>query len=83
MGGDSLVYRDDNAARDGAEAPEDARRRALTYSDDVHTTNLTEFIKHHLQQAIAASGGNEQFQEQWLVNVDQDVVKAFSALGIM
>ncbi|CAK3947954.1 Importin beta [Lecanosticta acicola] len=83
VGGDSLVYRDDGAARDGAEAPEDARRRALTYSDDVHRFNMTDTIRHYLQQAITICGGYEQFQEQWLVNVDKDVVKAFSELGII
>lgn len=83
-GGDSLVYGEGaGAAGEAAEAPEDARRRVLTMTDDVHTINMTEFIKHHLQQAIGASGGWEQFQEQWLGNVDKEVVEGFSKLGIM
>jgi len=32
---------------------------------------------------IVGCGGEQKFQEQWLVNVDKDVVKAFVALGIM
>ncbi|KAK4504389.1 hypothetical protein PRZ48_005305 [Zasmidium cellare] len=84
-GGDALVYGSEmeNTASVGPQQPEDARRRQLTASDDVHKINVTEFIKYHLQQAIAAAGGNEQFQEHWLANVDKDVVKGFSELGIM
>lgn len=85
-GGDSLVYGNELAnagTADAPEQPEDARRRQLTASDDVHNINATEFIKHYLQQAIAAAGGSEQFQEHWLANVDKDVVKGFSELGIM
>lgn len=85
--GDSLVYGTElangNSAAAGPEQPEDTRRRQLTASDDVHNINTMAFIKFHLQRAIAASGGNEQFQEHWLANVDKDVVKAFSELGIM
>lgn len=81
-GGDSLVYVA-NPEVDPLESPEDARRRILTYSDDVHAIKLPEFVHHHLGQALAACGGPERFQEEWLVNVDKDVVQAFSALGIM
>lgn len=82
-GGDALIH-DQNGIESGMpETPEDRRRRQLTASDDVHTINLVDFIKWHLNYAIEASGGNQQFQEQWLANVDKDVVKAFSDLGIM
>ncbi|SMR41431.1 unnamed protein product [Zymoseptoria tritici ST99CH_1E4] len=80
--GDSLVYTS-NGAGEAAESPEDARRRVLTEVDVVHSVNLPEFIKHYLQGAIAASGGYEQFQAGWLVNVDKEVVKSFSELGII
>ncbi|KAK4626424.1 Importin-11 [Fulvia fulva] len=84
VGGDSLVRSGpSNGYTDGPEAPEDVRRRLLADSDQVHSINLPEWIKHYLQQTIAASGGYEQFRAQWLVNVDQDVVKGFSALGII
>lgn len=82
--GDSLVWADGAVVAGGeAESPEDARRRVLSATDDVHTVNVTELIKHHLQQAIGTAGGWEQFQEQWLANVDKEVVDGFSKLGIM
>ena len=74
--GDSLVYTNGGAPTDSTEAPEDSRRREMTYSDPVHTVNLPAWIKHYL----AASSSLEQ---NWLANVDQDVLKGFGELGIM
>ncbi|KAI9838840.1 MAG: hypothetical protein M1819_004046 [Sarea resinae] len=84
-GGDSLVYWDANGLKpqNSPEAPEEERKRNLTFSDPVHTVNAPEFIKLHLQTAIAACGSQEAFRDQWLVNVDQEVVSAFGALGIL
>ncbi|KAM3420367.1 hypothetical protein BST61_g3648 [Cercospora zeina] len=84
IGSDTLVWKD-NAANEayGPETPEDARRRALTTGDEVHTVNLPQFIQHYLQKTIEACGGQEQFQEVWLVNVDKEVVKSFGELGVM
>ncbi|KAF1955056.1 ARM repeat-containing protein [Byssothecium circinans] len=65
------------------EAPEDARKRQLIYSDPVHQTNLVAFVREHLQEAIRAAGGEERFREEWLGNVDKDVLKGFGELGIM
>ncbi|KAF2731946.1 ARM repeat-containing protein [Polyplosphaeria fusca] len=64
------------------EAPEDVRKRELIYSDPVHRLNLVEFVREHLQAAIQACG-EDRFQEEWLSRVDQDVLKSFTALGIM
>ncbi|KAK5122921.1 hypothetical protein LTR85_003486 [Meristemomyces frigidus] len=81
--GDSLFYANSvpEAPSDTAEAPEDSRRRRLTYSDEVHTVNLPDFVRTRLQQAISACGGS--FEQDWLVNVDKEVVNSFSQLGIM
>ena len=84
IGGDTLVLKPEAVSEEyGPGTAEDQRRAAMTKADEVHTVNLPKYIQHHLQQAIAASGGNEAFQEAWLVNVDKDVIKAFSELGIM
>ena len=74
--GDSLVYTNGGAPTDSTEAPEDSRRREMTYSDPVHTVNLPAWIKHYL----AASSSLEH---NWLANVDQDVLEGFGELGIM
>ncbi|KAK4543323.1 hypothetical protein LTR36_005682 [Oleoguttula mirabilis] len=81
--GDSLVYANNisEAPHDALEAPEDARRRLLTHGDEVHTVNLPDFVRSTLRQAIAACGGS--FEQDWLVNVDKEVVNSFTQLGIM
>ena len=82
--GDTLLYIDnDDDAAAYAKAPEDKRRRELTHIDIVHTVNVPQFVKEHLEQAISAAGGGQRFQEQWLVNVDRDVLASFSKLGVM
>ena len=84
---------------EGVEAPEEGRRRnvrsqsrgcrectepfQLLFSDPVHSVNIKHFIKDHLQQIIVACGGEASFQQDWLVNVDQDVVRSFGNLGVM
>ncbi|KAF2678917.1 ARM repeat-containing protein [Lentithecium fluviatile CBS 122367] len=65
------------------EAPEDMRKRELIYSDPVHRLNLVSFVREHLQQAIQNTGGEQQFQEEWLSRVDKDVLKGFGDLGIV
>lgn len=85
--GDSLVYKRDETdpASNGGqpEAPEDARKRESTYEDPVHRIHLPAFVKEQLGRAISASGGADRFQQEWVVNVDRDVLEAFSKLGIM
>lgn len=83
--GDSLVYSVDVQPdpADGPRAPEDDRNRESTQQDEVHSIPLPQWITMHLQQSIAAGGGEQRFQEEWLVNVDRDVLKAFGELGIM
>ena len=84
---DSLVYGNEDAAAENGEmypeSPEGARRKVLMYADIVHNTELPGFVKGHLQAVIAAQGGEARFQEQWLVNVDRDVLEGFAKLGIM
>lgn len=65
------------------EAPEAARRREWENSDAVHCINIRQFIQERLQAVMHACGGAQRFQEDWLVNVDREVVNAFGALGIV
>lgn len=65
------------------QSPEDIRKRDLLYSDPVHALNLVAFVREHIQQAVQAAGGEQQFQEEWLARVDGDVLRGFGELGIM
>ena len=52
-------------------------------ADPVHTIKLGQWVKHHLGIVVAGCGGEVAFQQQWLANVDKDVIKAFGEMGIM
>jgi hypothetical protein len=68
---------------DNSEPPESIRRREWDSSDVVHSINIRHFIHERLQAITHACGGGQRFQDEWLVNVDREVVKAFGALGIL
>lgn len=65
------------------EPPESTRRRKWDTSDAVHSINIRQFIQERLQAIVHACGGAQRFQDEWLVNVDREVVNAFVALGIL
>ena len=81
---DSLVCNDINAQKpDGPEAPADERRRVLDFEDPVHRIDVRVYIREKLAVAVDKSGGMEALQREWVQNVDEDVVRAFRALGIV
>ncbi|KAL8935914.1 MAG: hypothetical protein Q9216_005196 [Gyalolechia sp. 2 TL-2023] len=82
MGIDYMVYKDPDALKATGETAEQEGRRKLLTVDPVHRFDLKTFIREHVQQAIATSGGNETFQAEWVINVDKDVLEAFGKLGI-
>jgi hypothetical protein len=55
----------------------------LTQSDPVHTIDATEFIKHHLTKAQRENGGPDAFRNDWVVNVDENVLADFAKLGLV
>ncbi|GAB7346328.1 hypothetical protein MBLNU457_5045t1 [Dothideomycetes sp. NU457] len=84
---DSLVFEDSEQLRqveEGVlEAPEDIRRRELSFADPVHRIRLQEWVQKYLKMAIQNAGGEQAFQNEWLVNVDRVVIEAFGELGII
>jgi hypothetical protein len=82
--GDHLIYW--NAAETGKwdehEPPENERRRHWDNSDIIHNINIRDFVRDKLRSLIVGCGGEQRFQEEWLLNVDREVVAAFGALGL-
>ncbi|KAJ5084640.1 hypothetical protein NUU61_009219 [Penicillium alfredii] len=66
-----------------AEQPEAQRRSEWQSADAIHRYPIRDFVRHRLQELIVACGGAQRFQEEWLVNVDTEVVSAFGALGLL
>ncbi|KAJ5625877.1 hypothetical protein N7510_002186 [Penicillium lagena] len=73
----------DNQVSDEPESPEARRRRDWDAADVVHRFAIRDFVRHRLQELIVSCGGADRFQEEWLVNVDREVVSAFGALGLL
>ncbi|KAJ5774329.1 Armadillo-like helical [Penicillium paradoxum] len=66
-----------------AESPEIIRRRDWQSGDAIHRFTIRDFVRHRLQEVITGCGGAQRFQDEWLVNVDSEVVSAFGALGLL
>ncbi|OJK02789.1 hypothetical protein ASPACDRAFT_75902 [Aspergillus aculeatus ATCC 16872] len=84
-GGDYLIYWNNaqTAAGDEHEPPENERRRTWDEMDILHKVKIREFIRERLRSVIVGCGGEQRFQEDWLLNVDREVVAAFGALGLL
>lgn len=88
---DCLVYSAHGATGNGVpsfettelKSPEEDRRQALFERDPVHQVNLLQLVRETLMNCIQRCGGEENFRNGWLVNVDQEVVTAFGALGVL
>ena len=55
----------------------------ILFSDPVHRLDVRDFVRERLQRCIAACGGQEAFQREWLLDVDADVVRSFGQLGVL
>ena len=94
-GGDYLIFWDNATEAQGngssgndakfheTEPPETTRRRAWSTKDPVHQINIRNFVREKFQGLILGCGGEDRFRDDWLVNVDREVVNAFGALGLM
>ncbi|KAI9669273.1 MAG: hypothetical protein M1829_005151 [Trizodia sp. TS-e1964] len=83
-GGDNLVFFNEGELKtQNSEAPEEERRRHITFSDPVHTINTSQFVHHQINILMAGCGGQEQFTQLWLANVDKDVLNSFVKLEVV
>ncbi|KAL4952453.1 armadillo-type protein [Aspergillus filifer] len=84
-GGDYLIFWNNagTGVYDETEPPENRRKREWEASDIVHKTNIRNFVRERLHSLIMGCGGEQRFQEDWLVNVDREVVAAFGALRLL
>ncbi|KAK2795615.1 hypothetical protein FQN50_009701 [Emmonsiellopsis sp. PD_5] len=88
-GGDYLISWNEEATNqtDGKyhanESPETTRRRNWSNADPVNKINFRHFVTENLRGVVGACGGIEKFRDEWLVNVDHEVVKGFGELGLL
>ncbi|KAK7962343.1 uncharacterized protein PG986_003168 [Apiospora aurea] len=60
------------------DTPRDVRERALLESDPVRTVDCLECVRNSLDSLVQRAGGGGIFRENYLVNVDADVLSSFS-----
>jgi len=78
-GGDNLVWLSNEGNE--YEGSADVRKRLHSGSDPVHTVRTFDFVKERLGSVVAMVGGEDNFQNTWMVNVDKDVLDGFRELG--
>lgn len=75
-GDDCLVWEPAEASE--YDTPRSVRERELAENDPVHRVVAKHFVRERLQDLVQRAGGEQKFQEEWLVNVDKEVVQKFS-----
>ncbi|RYO87619.1 hypothetical protein DL762_004163 [Monosporascus cannonballus] len=63
------------------DTPKDVKERALFSNDPVTTVQSLPFVKERLHRLVERIGGLQAFHDNWLINVDRDVINGFEALG--
>ncbi|KAF6833378.1 importin-beta domain-containing protein [Colletotrichum plurivorum] len=80
-GTDSLIWQELEPT--DYETPKSIRETELSQKDPVHTENAMVFVKQRLEDVVQRTGGQHQFEQEWAVNVDQDVLQKFMGLAQM
>ncbi|KAI1378706.1 ARM repeat-containing protein [Hypoxylon crocopeplum] len=59
------------------DTPKDVRDRALFATDPVKTVQSLQFVQERLDNLVQRVGGEQAFQDNWAVNVDENVLANF------
>ncbi|CAK7239354.1 MAG: hypothetical protein STHCBS139747_000784 [Sporothrix thermara] len=77
---DCFVWQDGAPAPTEYDTPLMTAESAFAAKDPAHTETLYEYIMLRLQDLMARAGGEQAFEANWMVNVDQDVLAGFRRL---
>ncbi|KAI9744571.1 MAG: hypothetical protein M1818_002100 [Claussenomyces sp. TS43310] len=78
-GGDNLIWTGSEGYE--YETCEDLRRRLQSEGDPVHKAHTLTYITARLHDVVSRCGGEADFERNWAVNVDRDVLASFQALS--
>ncbi|KAK7745558.1 hypothetical protein SLS53_003058 [Cytospora paraplurivora] len=82
LGEDGLVWETAAALPQSDEAtPLEKGEAAVVSRDPVHAVRTYAFVQERLQGLVAGAGGETPFRDNWVVNVDQDVLVGFERLA--
>lgn len=79
LGEDGLVW--DSALVGEESTPLENGESIVTARDPVHTVRTYGFVTERLQGLVARTGGEGSFRENWVVNVDKEVLVGFEKLA--
>lgn len=75
-GGDNLIW---TPSEDSPyETHSDIRSRHQAEQDPVHTVHTLQYVKEKLQNVVDECGGEMEFRQKWVVNIDRDVLAGFA-----
>ncbi|GJC85065.1 importin-11 [Colletotrichum liriopes] len=77
-GTDSLIWQELEAT--DYDTPKSIKETEFGQKDPIHTVNAMHFVKERLQEIVQRSGGEQQFEQEWAINVDKDVLQKFWSL---
>ncbi|CAI4218910.1 unnamed protein product [Parascedosporium putredinis] len=77
---DGLPYHD-GASPEEWHCPKNTRENELMLKDPVHSVHAFEFVKARIADVVQRVGGEQRFQEDWVANVDRDVMDRFQQLS--
>jgi hypothetical protein len=63
------------------ETPLDVVERQIADRDPVFNINAHAFVNTTLQGLVQRTGGQQRFEQEWLVNIDKEVLTGFEALN--
>lgn len=74
---DNLVWTESGVSDN--DVPFDAQEKEMAASDPVHTVHMYSFLQERFQNLVQRVG-EQNFRENWLINVDKEVVDEFRTL---
>lgn len=77
-GSDTLIW--DGASSAEFDCPKLTAARQMSSKDPVHSVHALGFLTPRLQGLVARAGGEAAFEQQWMINVDKDVLAKYHAL---
>ncbi|KAH9906514.1 putative importin 11 [Xylariomycetidae sp. FL2044] len=80
-GHDMLVITPEEIVPTEWDTPKDVRERELFKTDPVKTVESLTFVKERLHTLVQQVGGEQPFQENYVVNVDKEIIQGFQAIG--
>lgn len=75
-GGDNLIWEPFETTEYETQA--DIRSRRQAEQDPVHTAHALQYVKGKLQNVVNECGGEMEFRQKWVVNIDRDVLASFA-----